>query len=758
MAPKKSQKGQVVVDNVPTEELVIEKGQFREYPLTDLSEPVYNNRTTTTFKERILIAALIFGALTVRAANLETPDSVVFDEVHFGGFAKKYIKQAFFMDVHPPLAKLLFALVAYLGGFKGNFDFKSIGDVFPPDVPYVLMRQLAAFMGVGTVLFSYFTLRASGCKPIVAFFTASLLIIENGFVTLSRYILLDSPLIFFIAGTAYFYIRFEISKAFSLDWFNNLTLASVFLGCALSSKWVGLFTIAWLGIANIFRLWFLVGDLKKSPCSIWKQIFIRVSFLLGIPAAIYIASFYVHFAILKHEGDGAAFMSSAFRLDFDDSTVAKSTFADVGISSVITLKHLNTRGGYLHSHDHLYEGGSNQQQITLYPHLDDNNKWYVELYNETMEPFEFRPITDGTKIRLRHLSTSRRLHSHDIRPAVSEVDWQNEASCYGFEGFEGDPNDDFIVEIIKDKSVPGVAQEQLRAIDTVFALRHAMTGCRLWSHERKLPKWGFEQQEVTCTGQGIEPLAYWYIEQNENIYLPLDAERIGYKPLTFWQKFTEIHKTMWQVNNGLTESHVYESRPLDWILMSRGISYWSQNPNAVYLLGNPFIWYPASFLFISFGIYVAYLILSYQLGYEITFSAQTYTYAYYTTIYLLGWILHYFPFFLMGRQLFFHHYFPALYFAILALGHSFELIYSKNYSKKTIVLGAFGIFGAIALWGFYQRKPIVYGTSWIKEVCESTKWLSGWDYNCGNYPDFNGESAKQGVDFAEAMKIGKDEL
>jgi len=34
---------------------------------------------------------------------------------------------------------------------------------------------------------------------------------------------------------------------------------------------------------------------------------------------------------------------------------------------------------------------------------------------------------------------------------------------------------------------------------------------------------------------------------------------------------------------------------------------------------------------------------------------------------VLGWAFHYFPFYLMQRQLFLHHYFPALYFAIIAL-------------------------------------------------------------------------------------------
>ena len=206
--------------------------------------------------------------------------------VSFGGFATKYIKGKFFMDVHPPLAKLLITLAGWLAGFNGDFDFKDIGkDYVKPGVPYVAMRLLPALMGVMTVPTIFLTLKAAGCRTMTATMGAGLIIFgmsykskyrrveltlstENGLLTQSRLILLDSPLIIFTAFTSLAWTCFTNqheqgpSKAFDPSWWFWLTATGLGLGATVSVKWVGLFTIAWVGSLTILQLWVLLGDTR----------------------------------------------------------------------------------------------------------------------------------------------------------------------------------------------------------------------------------------------------------------------------------------------------------------------------------------------------------------------------------------------------------------------------------------------------------------------------------------------------------------
>jgi dolichyl-phosphate-mannose-protein mannosyltransferase len=168
-----------------------------------------------------------------------------------------------------------------------------------------------------------------------------------------------------------------------------------------------------------------------------------------------------------------------------------------------------------------------EQQITLYPHRDDNNIWRA--MNATFEgdrEFDWeheqpRYIENGMRIKLFHLTTEKHLHSHDHRPPVSDVDFQNEVSAYGMPGFAGDANDDWIVEIHHGDKSDSESSKRLRTLKTHFRLRHVLQGCYLFSHKVKLPEWGFEQQEVTCNKNAVLANSLWMVETSNHVMCKL---------------------------------------------------------------------------------------------------------------------------------------------------------------------------------------------------------------------------------------------
>jgi dolichyl-phosphate-mannose-protein mannosyltransferase len=710
-----------------------------------------------------LLGLLVAVASVVRLFRIAQPSSVVFDEVHFGGFATKYIKGKFFMDVHPPLAKLLITLAGWLGGFDGSFDFKDIGmDYLEPGVPYVTMRLLPAICGVLTIPTMFLTLKAAGCRTTTAALGAGLVIFDNALVTQSRLILLDSPLIIFTAITALAWTSFTNqheqgpSKAFQPSWWFWLAATGVGLGATVSVKWVGLFTIAWVGSLTLVQLWVLLGDTRNVTPRLWfKHFFARLFCLVVIPVTFYMAMFAIHFVCLVNPGDGDGFMSSEFQATLNSKGM-QDVPADVAFGSRISLRHWNSQGGYLHSHSHMYPGGSKQQQITLYPHKDENNIWIVENQTLPIMPEDYTGpnltspkawdemgpifVEDGAVIKLYHITTDRRLHSHDVRPPVTEAEWQNEVSAYGYDGFEGDANDMFKIEIVKSHSDGAEAKKRVRTIQTKFRLVHLMTGCVLFSHKIKLPDWGFEQQEVTCARGGTLPNSIWYIEGNVHPLMREDAEKVNYRNPGFFGKFWELQKVMWRTNAGLTESHAWDSRPGSWPILARGINFWGKNFRQVYLLGNPFIWWSTTALI---GVYVAIkglAVLRWQRGYRDYDNVTFKRFDYEVGMSILGWAFHYFPFFLMARQLFLHHYLPALYFAILALCQMYDFTCYRFNGLGLKQYPAFGQavavgFLAIAITVFTIYSPLAYGNAWTKDQCNTVKLFGSWDWDCNNFLD-----------------------
>jgi dolichyl-phosphate-mannose-protein mannosyltransferase len=479
----------------------------------------------------------------------------------------------------------------------------------------------------------------------------------------------------------------------------------------------------------------------------------RLFCLVVIPVSFYMAMFQIHFMCLVNPGEGDGFMSSEFQATLNSKGM-QDTAADVLMGSRVSIRHVNTQGGYLHSHPLMYPTGSKQQQITLYPHKDENNIWFLENQTQPLdangEPIngsyawdnlpEPHYIKNGDILRLYHMPTHRRLHSHDVRPPVTEADWQNEVSAYGYEGFDGDANDFFRVEIVKKESMGGVAQERLRTIETKFRLVHVMTGCVLFSHKVKLPDWASEQQEVTCARGGSLPNSIWYIESNEHPLLGPDAEKVNYVRPGFLGKFWELQKVMWKTNAGLVESHAWDSRPESWPILRRGINFWGKDHRQIYLIGNPVVWWTATAAIVIYVLFKGIAVLRWQRSCNDYSNTIFKRFDYEIGTSVLGWALHYFPFFLMQRQLFLHHYFPALYFGVMACCQMFDFLTARlpvfGVSQKPIINRASAIsFLALSVVAFWLLSPLAYGNAWTKSQCQSVKLFNTWDWDCNTFLD-----------------------
>lgn len=707
--------------------------------------------TSLTKVDHAIMFVLLVSAACVRLYGLDQPARVVFDEVHFGGFAREYMWGDFFMDVHPPLAKLGFFAVALASGWDGQFGFELVGQSYPQDgsVPYVVMRAFPAVCGVLTVLVTFGALRASGCRKVVATFGATLVMIENSMVTQSRYILLDSPMLLAVAFAWYCHRKAHLYVPLLRRWLKFTAGCGLGLAVAVSIKWLGVFALVFLVAISAKDYWHQIGDLRVTTRRLAAQLVARVVALVVVPIVVYLGCFAVHFILLPGNAGGAGVLSPEFKatLGHDPETgpLLRDMPAQVLYGSRVALKHV-ALGGYLHLHPANYTSGSHEQQVTLYGFDPDaNNEWVLEM-KQRLHPGELerkvRPIKDGDTVRLLHRHTGKFLRATDVRPPISEQTYNNEVSCLGRQDMEPhDPNFEWRVRTLakRDRRRNDLAMIKLRTAELVFQLIHVGTKCVLYAHADKLPKLAFGQMEVMCVDEPTIANTLWFVEQNWHPQLesansedPV-TERVHLRRLGFWGKFWELQRAMWRLNLSITEYHEYLSGPETWPFVSRGIAFLdgAGGNSAVYLLGNVAIYVGA---FLTIALAIAKLIF-YLLAHANPFVAVE-DLATQRTFYgialelVVGWTLNYAPYFHMKRQTFLHHYLPLLYLLILLVAQYAEYQWSRRPRVAAVLMLA--VVG-LAVFCYTVHSPLIYGTPWTRTACVMSRWQYGWDFGCDAY-------------------------
>ncbi|KAL4691228.1 hypothetical protein H8959_014189 [Pygathrix nigripes] len=423
--------------------------------------------------------------------------------------------------------------------------------------------------------------------------------------------------------------------------------------------------------------------------------------------------------VLSKSGPGDGFFSSAFQARLSGNNLHNASIPEhLAYGSVITVKNLRMAIGYLHSHRHLYpEGiGARQQQVTTYLHKDYNNLWIIKKHNTNSDPldpsFPVEFVRHGDIIRLEHKETSRNLHSHYHEAPLTRKHYQ--VTGYGING-TGDSNDFWRIEVVNRKF-----GNRIKVLRSRIRLIHLVTGCVLGSSGKVLPKWGWEQLEVTCTPYLKETLnSIWNVEDHINPKLPNISLNV-LQP-SFPEILLESHMVMIRGNSGLKpKDNEFTSKPWHWPINYQGLRFSGINDTdfRVYLLGNPVVWWLnllSIALYLLSGSIIAIAIQrGAQLPAEVAGLSQVLLRG--GGQVLLGWTLHYFPFFLMGRVLYFHHYFPAMLFSSMLTGILWDTLLrlcawglaSWPLARGIHVVGILSLLLGTA-YSFYLFHPLAYG-------------------------------------------------
>lgn len=251
-----------------------------------------NMRAALRSPEMLWLSAL---SLLTRLYDLFEPRAVVWDEVHFERFTAAYFTGRYYIDVHPPLGKLLFYWAAKVLGVSGA--------ALASNQSTPALRLLPALSGALIIPVVYLLMRELRASRRVATLAAVLLLVDNALLVESRLILMDAMLILagMVAVLGYVAARHRVGPK---RW-TFLVISAIAAGVAASIKWTGLSA---LGL--ILLHWGIDGLLRRRRFWPLAQ---EMALLTVIPLIIYLGSFAVHFALLPNDGIGSMSMSPEFR-------------------------------------------------------------------------------------------------------------------------------------------------------------------------------------------------------------------------------------------------------------------------------------------------------------------------------------------------------------------------------------------------------------------------------------------------------------
>lgn len=198
----------------------------------------------------------------------------------------------------------------------------------------------------------------------------------------------------------------------------------------------------------------------------------------------------------------------------------------------------------------------------------------------------------------------------------------------------------------------------------------------------------------------------------------------------FLRDFLHLNVAMMTSNNALVpdpdKQDDLASAFWQWPILHVGLRMcsWEDHITKYFLLGNPLVYWGSTASLGVVALIVAWYTVRWQRGYT-ELQWKDMEHIMYSGIYpVIGWFFHYFPFILMGRVTYVHHYYPALFFAILAMVFSVDWL--TQTMGKAVRWAVYGTLYAATIGLFVFFSPIVFGMQGSNRQYAYLRWFDRW--------------------------------
>ncbi|KAJ2798368.1 Dolichyl-phosphate-mannose--protein mannosyltransferase 4, partial [Coemansia helicoidea] len=402
---------------------------------------------------------------------------------------------------------------------------------------------------------------------------------------------------------------------------------------------------------------------------------------------------------------------------------------------------------------------SQGQQVTGAKALSDGGFWRIKPAADADEfaPFLARRLAGEAipseeldrwavhnldQVQLEHVTTGTNLRTHDVASPMTATNMEITTLALNDTASAADTVWQIQVDGAKSNTT------RLQTSSSFIRIVSDKHGVAVWTHKKALPAWGHAHQEINGIKKPSEKSTLWTVPQirGREATAEEQAEMRNKVPrLGFFAKFAELQGLMVRHNNALTSVHPFQSSPISWPLMIRGISFWTSSPDRrqIYLMGNPVGWWMADAALLGYATLMVGMALLARRNVHLIDGIVHRHMTRSTGFIAAAWALHYFPFFLMGRSLFLHHYLPAAIFAYMMLAAVFQILTTNDYQRFALrhwdgrarallpsaaATAAFVAIAAAHIATFVHFAPISYGSRTLSpaEVAQR-RWMGSYD-------------------------------